>query len=185
VAALALVLLLGLVGAVAMGLFEDEPGTRIKGEQTDLAPGVELSLGWVSTREEKPEVVRLARGASVPSRGHVSFRIRTDGACYLYLVRLDAAGLEMLIPESIHEAPHHHPGGAYTPLIGDRPAGRTLTGLVGRQHFTVVCSKKRLDLPGDLKPLKDALKAGGRAPEKDVVSYDVITVEVVQEEETR
>lgn len=157
-------------------------GTRIKGDEPGVV-GVELSLGIVEAgKDGAVEVRRVASGSAVSLESRVVFRVTTDAPCYLYLVRVGPDGLEVLLPDYFDE-PLRHQGGSYTPTAGGNPAAYPLEGNAGAQHFVAVCPRNPLAELKDLQPLADHLwKAGERV---DVVSYDVVTLQVSGEEKAK
>jgi hypothetical protein len=161
---------------------EEGEGARIKG---DPAGGVrvELSLGLVEAgRDGAVEVRRVASGSVVSLKSRLVFGVNTDAPCYLYLVRVGPDGLEVLLPDYFGE-PLRHPGGSYTPMAGSQPAAYDLEGNAGTQHFAAVCSKGPLASPKDLQPLADRLWGAG--DRLDVVSYDVVTLQVSGEDRAK
>jgi hypothetical protein len=124
----------------------------------------------------------VASGAVVTPGSRVVFRVITDASCYLYLVRVGPDGLEVLIPDYLDE-PLHHPGGAYTPTASGSPVAYSLAGNAGPQHFAAVCSPSPLASLADLQPLAEQL--WGTGERMDVVSYDVVTLQVSGEEEAK
>ncbi len=157
-------------------------GTRVKGDAAEVVR-VELSLGVVEPGQDGAVGVRrVASGAVVASGSRVVFRVTTDASCYLYLVRVGPDGLEVLVPEYFNE-PLRHQGGAYTPTASGSPVAYSLTGNAGTQHFAAVCPKSPLASLADLQPLAEQLWGAGERV--DVVSYDVVTLQVSGEEEAK
>jgi len=180
-AGFAFVALLALAVVLWFSTGEGE-GTRIKGDPAEVVR-VELSLGLVEAgKAGAVEVRRVASGAAVSLESRVVFRVTTDAACYLYLVRVGPDGLEVLLPDYFDE-PVRHPGGPYTPMAGSQPAAYSLLGNAGTQHFAAVCSKSPLASLKDLQPLADHLWGAGER--LDVVSYDVVTLRVSEEEKAK
>lgn len=169
--------------AVVLWFSAGEGGeTRIKGDQAGVVR-VELSLGLVEAgKAGVVEVRRVASGAAVSLESQVVFRVTTDAACYLYLVRVGPDGLEVLLPDYFDE-PVRHPGGPYTPMAGGQPAAYSLSGNAGTQHFAALCSKSPLASLKDLQPLAEHLWGAGERV--DVVSYDVVTLQVSGEEKAK
>jgi hypothetical protein len=173
------------VALLVLGLVWWSPsgaGTRVKGDESK-AVGIELSLGLVEpAKAGTVEVRRVASGAVVDQANLVVFRVTTDAPCYMYLVRVGPDGLEVLVPEYFDE-PVRHRGGVYTPNAAGNPVAYPLSGNQGTQHFAAVCPTRPLASLKDLQPLADRLwGAGGPA---DVVSYDVVTLQVSGEEKPK
>jgi hypothetical protein len=188
VAGLAFLALVALVTSLIFMQSSEDPGqTRIKGKAVARAPGIDLILGLVTGEDEEEKIVRLANGSKVPTTGRVILRVNTEGACYLYLLRVDAGGkLEVLLPAADARKPFFHPGGTHTPMISGYPAGAPLRDLTGVQHFVAGCSLKPLRLPEDLGPLLTSLRTGkDRSGLPAVVSFDVVTVRVSGEGQIR
>ena len=180
-AGFAFVVLLALAAVLWFSAEEGE-GTRIKGDEPGVV-GVELSLGLVEpAKAGTVEVQRVASGAEVSPETLVVFRVTTDAPCYLYLVRVGPDGLEVLIPDYFDE-PIRHRGGAYTPTAAGNPVAYSLSGNAGTQHFAAVCSKSPLASLKDLQPLAEHLWGAGERV--DVVSYDVVTLQVSGEEKAK
>jgi hypothetical protein len=157
-------------------------GTRVKGDAAGVVR-VELSLGVVEPgRDGAVEVRRVGSGAVVALGSRVVFRVTTDASCCLYLVRVGPDGLEVLIPDYFDE-PLRHQGGAYTPAAAGSPVAYSLAGNAGTQHFAAVCSPSPLASLADLQPLAERL--WGARERVDVVSYDVVTLQVAGEEEAK
>jgi hypothetical protein len=151
----------------------DDPGTRIKGSGDQAPVPLTLSVGVVTRQPDGTTAIQRAQsGMHVPEDRSLVFQIRTEGRCVLSLVRADQDGnAEVLLPGT-GEAPPVLQAGNHTPTRDGQPLGLKLAGLRGRQFLVATCSDQPLDLPGELAPLLETLRAGSRAASP--VSYDAV-----------
>lgn len=179
VAGLALLVLVGTAAILFSWHDEDSgPAWRVKGGGSTVA--VELGLGLVDDDASGGKrVVRVGPDAAVPRDSTLVFRVVTGGACYLYLVEIGPAGHPQVLLPADPARPLRHEGGRFLP--GDRrtPAGVRVEGPAGRRWFAAVCAARPLDPEGDLEALADRLRSG-TSQEDDVVSYDVVEIQVMK-----
>ncbi|MBW1807674.1 MAG: hypothetical protein JRJ87_05720 [Deltaproteobacteria bacterium] len=185
-AGFAFLLLIGLGLVLAYVISTEDPnGVRTKGAGGDQIAQVEISLGVVDKAADGTiSVTRVSAAASISSSRTLVLRATTQIPCFLYIIRIGSHDVEMLIPAPGGK-PFFHPGGAYTPKSGNKPAGIRLADYSGRQHFVAVCAPKPLSLPADLQTLvQDLQNSREPAIRTDLITYDVFTISVVAEEDT-
>jgi len=184
VAGLALLLLVGLAVVLGHALVTDE-GSRERIKGTEVAPAVELTFGRVETTSGSNQVVRVASGDELSTADRLVFELRTAGPCFLYLVRVDAQGVHVLLPAA-GQAPLHHAGGDYVPSADGRPLGISLAGLSGAQRFVAVCAMEPLALPDGLRPLMKRSKEAPAARQRhEVISLNEVEIVVKDGESER